>query len=613
MEITPEKQNVDNVFSNTTYYIDFYQRQYKWDEVPVKRLLEDIFYKFNEEYKKHKDSDIKLKELITQYSWYYLNTYVTNLVGGKLFVVDGQQRLTTITLILIKLKHMARTFDSKLEKWIEGKISGQEGFENEFWMNHETHKETLQGLLEAKSLKDIDTTSGITAQNMVANYKVIEKWIDVEINDLHKFDSFVFFILKRLVLINLDVSQTDVPMVFEVINDRGVRLKPYEILKGKLLGQVQKDELEALGLNDIWDEQVNKVNTFKEDEIDNFFTYYLKGKLADTRGTAIKFDKDYHRILFDEEFNSFLGLKHNQKNVKSFLQKDFKYFTNLYAKIYGYYTDFHDNQPYVLYNRLTEMDTQFLLILSCCTLNDPEEEKKIFLISRQLDRLFCLLQLQRSYNSNSFTTEIYKLSGELRNKEASEIEPIFNKYLLNLLAEARGVTVEHDISYGFFKETGIELEKRFKRYFFARIEKFISENTNMKMKQTLYDLVQNTGPVNGFHIEHILSENAENKNIFGNDEDFFERERNRLGGLLLLKGRDNISSSNETYKDKLKSYANTLYWNETLREDTYKSKLDFTGMIQKHSLNFRAMDIFGPDELEERHKLLFDLIKIIWY
>ena len=47
MDVTPDKQNLDMVFANTTYYIDFYQRQYKWTVEPVNRLLDDIFYKFN--------------------------------------------------------------------------------------------------------------------------------------------------------------------------------------------------------------------------------------------------------------------------------------------------------------------------------------------------------------------------------------------------------------------------------------------------------------------------------------------------------------------------------------------------------------------------------------
>jgi uncharacterized protein with ParB-like and HNH nuclease domain len=612
MDISPDKQNVDRVFSNTTYYIDFYQRQYKWNEIPVKRLLEDIFYKFNEEYKIFKDSDIPLQQLINQYSWYYLNTYVTNNIEGKLFVVDGQQRLTTITLILIKLYHQSINYKSKLNGWLKTKIIGQSGFDEEFWMNHESHKETLQGLLDGTELADINTDSGITSQNMVANYILIDKWLDQELTDVHRFESFSFYFLQRLVLINLTVEKTEVPMVFEVINDRGVRLKPYEILKGKLLGQIEKNELEALALNELWDNQVEKINKFKEDEIDQFFVYFLKAKLADTRGTAVKFDKDYHRVLFDDEFNSYLSLKHNSKKVKAFLQNEFEYFTNLYSKIFGYYKEYSKNQPYVYFNSLTEMDTQFLLILSACMLNDVEEEEKIFLISKQIDRIFCLLQLQRSYNSNSFATEIYKLSSDIRDKKLAEIKPIIETFLLSLLADTRGVNVLEPFTYGFFKDTGIELEKRFKRYFFARIEQFIAENTNMNMKQTLYDLVQNTGAKNGFHIEHILSENNDNKALFNNDEEYFERERNRLGGLLLLKGRDNQSSNNETFKKKLKSYANTLYWNETLREDTYKSKLDFACMMKKFNLLFRPMDTFGPQELEERHKLLFEMIKVIW-
>jgi uncharacterized protein with ParB-like and HNH nuclease domain len=612
MDISPDKQNIDRVFSNTTYFIDFYQRQYKWSDEPVKRLLDDVFYRFNEEYKKHKNSDIKIEQLITKYSWYYLNTYVTNMVDGKLFIVDGQQRLTTLTLILIKLKHMAEVYKSDLTDWIKSKIMGQSGFKKEFWMNHEIHKVCMNGLFNGDDFDKVDTSAGITSQNMLNNYQLIAKYLDVELFDLHKYETFVFYFLNRLVLINLNVEQTDVPMVFEVINDRGVKLKPYEILKGKLLGQIDKDELIALKLNDHWEEQVKSINDFKEDEIDEFFTYFLKAKLADTRGIAQKFDKDYHRVMFEEEFDKLLQLKHNPKGVKKFLLNDFVYFTNLYVKVFGYYEEYDDKQPYVYYNKLTEMNTQFLLILSACEFNDPDEEQKIFEISRLLDKMFCLLQLQRSYNSNTFASEVYKLSAEIRNGSLDKIKEVFNKYLLQQLSDARGVAVENDVNYGLFKDTGIDLDKRFKRYFFARVESFIADNTNMKMKQSLYDLVQNTGWKNGFHVEHILSYNDENKELFNDDEELFERERNRLGGLLLLKGLDNISSNNETFKKKLKSYANSLYWNETLREDTYKSKLDFNKMISTYKLNFKPYDSFGASELEERHRLLFDMVKIMW-
>ncbi len=613
MDVSPDKQNIDQVFANTTYYIDFYQRQYKWNDVPVKRLLDDIFYKFNIEYKFYKENEIELEKLVEKYSWYYLNTYVTNVVDGKRFVVDGQQRLTTLTLILIKLLHLADKFESELKDWVSSKIAGQSGFKKEFWMNHEIHKPTMQALLDnIEDKKSIDTSSGVTAVNMVSNYNVISSYLDRELSEKHQYESFVFYFLKRLVLINLNVEQTDVPMVFEVINDRGVRLKSYEILKGKLLGVIDKEELDSLKLNELWEKQVFKVNTYKEDEIDNYFIYYLRSRFANTIGEARNYDRDYHRIMFTPEINKVLKLLHNPKEVKRFLQNEFKYYTDLYSNIYKYSDEPTDDFVHVYYNRLNEMDSQFLLILSACELNDEQENDKIKLISYNVDRMFSLLQLQRSYDSNDFNVAIYKLSSEICGKNLDEIRTVFDKYLLQLLSEARGVHTSDVYSYSLFKDTGIELSKRFKRYFFARIEKFIAKNTKLNMKQSLYDLVSNTGSVNGFHIEHILAQNEENKNHFNNDEELFERERNRLGGLLLLKGKDNISSNNETYENKLKSYANTLYWNETLREDTYKSKLDFTKMMNDYKLNFRSLNTFGLEELEERHKLLFDMAKNIW-
>ena len=610
MDVSPENQNLDKLFSNTTYYIDFYQRQYKWNSIPVIRLLDDIFYKFTEEHKRYCESDIPNDKIINKYAWYYLNTYVTNQdeETGKIYVVDGQQRLTTLTLILIKLFRMADSFKSELKDWLSTKIAGISGYKKTFWLNHELHTPTLKALFEGYD--EIPTNTGITAENMADNYIVISKRLDKELIDLKTFERFVFYFLYRLVIINLKVTQTDVPMVFEVINDRGVRLKPYEILKGKLLGQIDKEELNTFNFNELWDNAINNINKYNPDEIDNFFLYLLKAKFANTIGESRKFDKEYHRALFAE---TSLNLDHNSKKVKEFLLNDFKYYTSLYIQLLKYRKDFDKDFEYVYYNSLTDRGQQFLLILSSCKVNDPQQDEKIKTVSYHIDRLYCLLQLQRAYDSNKFNEAMYKISEQIREKDVTIIPSIFNAILLDILKEKYSNNELGSIlSYGYFKETGIDLDKRFKRYFFARIEKFIATNTKMSMRHNLYDLVVNTGSTNGFHIEHILAENEENHALFNNDDDTFRSERNRLGGLLLLKGKDNISSNNELYKDKLISYANTLYWNETLRQDSYKSHLDFTQWIEKTGLNFRPMDTFGPKELEERQKLLFDIIKYIW-
>ncbi len=205
------------------------------------------------------------KEAVTaHYPWYYLNTYVTNVIDGRVYVVDGQQRLTTLTLILIKLRHMAKGHGSKTEHWLEDKIAGYSGMAREFWMNHVRYRNVLDALFEGTEAGTIDTSAGITAKNLVDNDQFIDAWLDDRLDSRHKLETFVFYFLSRLVLINLAVEQTDVPMVFEVINDRGVRLNPYEILKGKLLGQIDKVELDKDDYNGLWERQTGKVNAFRD-------------------------------------------------------------------------------------------------------------------------------------------------------------------------------------------------------------------------------------------------------------------------------------------------------------------------------------------------------------
>lgn len=612
MDISPDKQNIDSVFSNTAYYIDFYQRDYRWTDEPVLRLLDDIFFKFKEKYVHSSDLDPSKQTVTAYYPWYYLNTYVTNVVDGRVYVVDGQQRLTTLSLILIKLRHLAKLHGSSLAGWIDRKIAGQSGFEQEFWMNHIGHKTAQQALFDGVACTDIDIKSGITAQNMVKNYETISVCLDKELKDKHCFETFVFYFLHRLVLINLAVEQTDVSMVFEVINDRGVRLRPYEILKGKLLGQINKIELDKENYNGLWENQAAAINAFKEDEMDSFFRFYLKAKFAATRKEGQRFDGDYHRSMFAQDMDERLGLLHSPAKVKAFLKGEFTYFTNLYVKLWKAYAGDSMTFRPVYHNALLDLDAPFHLVLSACVPNDPDEDAKIGTIAREIDRYFSLLQLQSAYDSNEFADSLFRISEAIRGKTADAFRTAFDAQLTAMIAARRNVQGAEPLSYAAFKQTGINLNTRFKRYFFARIDEFLAEKMNLNPKHPITDLVTKTGAKSGFHVEHILAWNEDNKALFDGDEERFEQERNRLGGILLLKGKDNISSNNEPYQEKLKSYANTLYWNESLRADSYKSKLDMTALKDRYGLELEPIDQFGPDQLEARHKLLFKLVGIIW-
>lgn len=613
MEIQPDKQNLDQTFSTTVYFIDFYQRDYKWTEEPVKRLIDDVFYQFEDAYSKHSALEPNKENINARYPWYYLNTYVTNHVSGRVFVVDGQQRLTTLTLIMLKLLSQARAFNSKTEKWIERKIAGYSGTEHEFWMNHVRHKQVLQGLMDGQELASISTTTGITAVNMIKNYGVISNELTTRLITAHKFDTFVHYFLFRLVLINLAVDSNHVPMVFEVINDRGVRLKPYEILKGKLLGQIDKIELDHGDFNGLWEKHVSAVNANGDDEIDSFFRYWLKAKFAESRKAGQRFDAEYHREIFKDDINKTLKLDHNPSEAKSFIKGTFRYYTELYTRLWAATKSQKSGAEAVFFNKLNEQDSQFMLAMSACKVDDPDEANKIDAIATGLDRMFSLLQLQGAYDSNEFASRLFELNVELRGCKTTDIPNIFEKHIIAAMTLHRGVPTTEAFSYALFRTMSIDrLGTRFIRYLFARIERFLAEGMCKGVAYDLRELVTARGPKSGFHVEHILSHNDANLALFDGDVARFEQERNRLGGVLLLRGRDNISSGNEIFKDKLKSYANTLFWNETLRDDTYKSKLDFRDFIKASKLNFKPLTTFGPAELEERQKLLFDVCTLIW-
>ena len=616
MAITPVPQNIEQVFSSTTYYIDFYQRQYKWNNEPVERLLDDIFYKFNEDYKKI-DLSIKSEIAGVRIGFYFLNTYVTNTIDNKVYLVDGQQRFTTITLILIQLYHLGLKFESNLIDWLKDRIHGNSGANKHFWLQHQNHIPTMEGLLKGVPLIDIPRSSGISAENMIENTKFIKSWIENELRTLHQFETFVFYMLRNLEIVKLEVQQTDVPMVFEVINDRGVRLKPHEILKGKLLGQVDKQELEQLELNKLWDTQINLVgvsNTSDNDTIDYFFETYIRSKIVATRGTAEKYTfRNYHRTLFTNEVEAYFKLNRNATNTKLFLQNDFKYFTNLYCKIKDLRNELNDGNEHLYFNMLNDLEGHYLMILSACKLNDPEEDEKIKIIGYEYDKLFAMLHLQKAYENNVITDLTYAIANDLREVACSDISDIFKKHLLSALSVVKNVQITKTFDYNFFKDVGYtDLATRFKRYLLARVEHFISKEAGVEMQQNFNNLVRNTGSTNGYHVEHILAHNDENLALFNNDSEVFERERNRLGGLLLLRGNANQSSGNELYADKLKTYVQTLYWNATLHPDTYHSNLDFNAMLSRYNLNIHPMLTFGPAELEERHKLLAQIIQIIW-
>ena len=232
------------------------------------------------------------------------------------------------------------------------------------------------------------------------------------------------------------------------------------------------------------------VNQFRDDEIDNFFRYWLKAKHADTRKGGQRFDGDYHREMFKQDMNQHLKLEHSATQVKLFLNGAFRYFTGLYSRLWQASRHEDANYPAVFFNNLNELDSQFMLVLSACRVNDPEEALKVAHVSNGIDRVFSLLQLQGAYDSNEFAGRLFEISAEIRDQPAAAIPAVFDKHLLLELQERRAVQVSQGFSYALFMPISLDrLNTRFTRYFFGRLERLLSVVIKIKMKKKLKKMI----------------------------------------------------------------------------------------------------------------------------
>lgn len=608
-EIIPDKQTVLSCLQKKTYYVDFYQREYVWSKSTVEILLRDIFYAFELSYNEHKDEEIT-EEVLELYNWYYLNVFITNKVDGKTYIVDGQQRLTTLTLIATKLYNMA--IDDNQKDILKECIYTKDMFKgNVFCIDNEKRKDVMECILNNNVYNQ--PFKNKTEETLVDRYNDISKYFDDKNYSDEKLKTFIFYFLRRLVLVELTIQKDDTPMVFEVINDRGENLKPFEILKGKMIGLLNKTETDIYSKK--WDEAISCLTDIE----DNFFIDYIKSRFIFKKNTVQEHFvmNAYHRYLFD--YNSIANTlcfrrtdKKHIDNIKKFINNDLEYYSKLYEKL------MNSENEFVCYTRdINGLSGQYQNIMAACTQNDPLEDLKIEIIAKETDRLWVLLNLNNIYDSNEFQEISYKLNELLRGKDVSEYRSIYNKLIIDCIKDKYNTNSDVTLlDYkSFLTKNYTNTNRRFLRYFFARIEYYLCQNTNLQMQKDVNYISTRTGPKGGYHIEHILSHNDINRGFFDSEEEF-ENDRNLLGGLLLLKGLDNISSGNEIYEDKLRTYSNSLLWGHSLCEDFYHANKDFekfnNELTQDKGICFKSYAIFDKTALDERSRLLFQLVKIIW-
>ena len=238
--------SIEKLFRSGNYIVPIYQRNYAWSEKEITQLIDDI----NDYCKENKDKKENEKN-------YYIGTLVVYKKYNIYEVIDGQQRLTTLYILISVLKnkfekgeiHFVGESKEKLQEALK------EIFENiNFNLKFESREKSQKALKEIFESK-ISPKDELNI-NIINGYEIIEKKLKQLENE--ELGLFVEYLFLNVQILRVEVPQdTDLNHYFEIMNNRGEQLEKHEILKSRMLNVIKENPDDTKLFNTIWEACAN--------------------------------------------------------------------------------------------------------------------------------------------------------------------------------------------------------------------------------------------------------------------------------------------------------------------------------------------------------------------
>jgi uncharacterized protein with ParB-like and HNH nuclease domain len=214
--ITPHYRSVQQLLQSQSFAIDEYQREYKWERENINELIDDLRGKFLNCYQA---SDSTQK--VSTYEDYFLGSIIVSKRNGKNYLVDGQQRVTSLTLLLIYLHNAAKTQNLAVVSSIAPLIFSDNLGQTSFNLDILERLPVIEALFYGTDFNPKGKDESI--QTMHARYKNIES-VDLagELGDA--LPHFIYWLMTKVGLIEIATDNDSYAYaIFETMNDRANR------------------------------------------------------------------------------------------------------------------------------------------------------------------------------------------------------------------------------------------------------------------------------------------------------------------------------------------------------------------------------------------------------
>ena len=598
-KIEGSPKNLKQLLQNTKYSIHYYQREYMWQRKHIEELIDDLTSEFLEYYH---PGDSRLA--VADYGAYFMGSIV--LAGRENAIIDGQQRFSSLTLLLMYLNNRLKSIGQSYNM-IETMIFSESFGSKSFNINVDDRQDCMNAIFNDT---DFDTTgTGESVKNLYGRYQDIQDVFPADITDdmlLH----FCDWVAEKVFFIEIvATTEQDAHKIFVTMNDRGLSLTSTEMLNGYLLSEIKSDSIREK-MNGLWKE---KVLTLKKDDDkgdETFIKAWLRANYAETiretKAGAVNKDFDiiggsFHKWVRDERDK--LGLN-GSDDFELFIKK-FAKFAEVYERIRQAETTFAEETKYVYYSAQVNFTLQPQLLLAPVCYEDswPVIIEKINLIARFIDVL--IVSRVTNYRSVDYSTIknfVFNVTKDIRMTDISTLKQKLEQQYINLAFDPAAAL--SDLRLNSFT-------KKYIKNILARITGFIEEQTGVASNYCNY---MNTQTKNPFEIEHIITDHYEWFTAEYSDQDDFRRWRNSIGALLLLHKSINASLNDAKYDYKLKKYCSNEgnIYTESLGDLAYQNNPKFKKFVLDNNLGFKSYDSFGKNEITERIAVLIDLVKLVW-